>query len=192
MSSCFLFQCYPAVYLTMNDCFHVYVLEFQTIFPWVFKTIWMCFAVARVWKSVDQWTFSVCKDVPQQKPPTTGEFRNLVCVSDLLSFPRDIPSPKTRTWARHILSTSKVEDVKFKALAMQQREALFRLASGKVKLAKVRLIYSIWLTVSAAIAVDNKNKWSMCDVTTCTGDKRVTACYGRSITHPLKPRHLIC
>ena len=41
MSSCFLFQCYPAVYLTMNDCFHVYVLEFQTIFPCVFKTIWM-------------------------------------------------------------------------------------------------------------------------------------------------------
>jgi len=97
MSSCFLFQCYPAVYLTMNDCFHVYVLEFQTIFPCVFKTIWMCFAVARVWKSVDQWTFSVCKDVPKQNPHTTGEFRNLECVSDLLSLPRDIPSPKTRT-----------------------------------------------------------------------------------------------
>jgi len=41
-----------------------------------------------------------------------------------------------------------------------------------VKLAKVRLIYSIWLTISAAIAVDNKYKWSMCDVTTCTVDKR--------------------
>ena len=104
--------------------FHVYVLEFQTIFPCVFKTIWMCFAVARVWKSVDQWTFSVCKDVPQHKPRTTGEFRNLEWVSDLLSFPRDMPSPKTRTWARHILSTSKVEDVNFEALAMQQREAL--------------------------------------------------------------------
>ena len=38
------------------------------------------------------------------------EFRNLECVSDLLSFPRDIPSPKTRTSARHILSTSKLED----------------------------------------------------------------------------------
>ena len=169
----FLFQCYPPVYLTMNDCFHAYVLEFQTIFPCVFKIIWMCFAVARVCKSVDQWAFSACKDVPQRKPRATGEFRNLECVSDLLSFPRDIPSPKTRTWARHILSTSKVEDVKFEALAMQQREALIiSLVSGKVKLAKVRLIYSIWLTVSAAIAVDNKNKWSMCDVTTCTGDKR--------------------
>ena len=122
--SCFLFQCYPAVYLTMNDYFRVYVLEFQTIFPCVFETIWMCFAVARVWKSVDQWTFSVCKDVPQQKPRTSGEFRNLECVSDLLSFRRDIPSPKTRTWARQILSTSKVEDVKFEALAMQQREPL--------------------------------------------------------------------
>ena len=93
-------------------------------FPCVFKTIWMCFAVARVWKSVDQWTFSLCKDDPQQKPRTTGEFRNLECVSDLLPFPRDISSSKTRTWARQISSTSKVEDVKFEALAMQQREAL--------------------------------------------------------------------
>jgi len=42
-----------------------------------------------------------------------------------------------------------------------------------VKLAKVHLVYSIWITISAAIAVDNKNKWSMCDVTTCMGDKRV-------------------
>ena len=55
---------------------------------------------------------------------TSYEFRNLEWVSDRLSFPRNIPSPKTRTWARHILSTSKVEDVKFEALAMQQREAL--------------------------------------------------------------------
>jgi len=173
MSSCFLFQCYPAVYLTMNDCFHVYVLEFQTIFPCVFKTIWMCFAVARVWKSVDQWTFSVCKDVPKQNPHTTGEFRNLECVSDLLSLPRDIPSPKTRTWARHILSTSKVEDENLKHWqCSNDKPWIFRLVSGKVKLAKVRLVYSIWLTVSAAIAVDNKTKWSMCDVTTCTGDKR--------------------
>ena len=31
MSCCFLFQFYPAVDLTMNDCFHVYFLEFQTI-----------------------------------------------------------------------------------------------------------------------------------------------------------------
>jgi len=111
--------------------------------------------------------------VPQQKPRTTGEFRNRECVSDLLSFPRDIPSPKPRTWARHILSTSKVEDVKFEALARQQREALnIWFVSGKVKLAKVRLIYSIWLTISAAIGVDNENKWSMCDVNTCTGNKR--------------------
>jgi len=57
------------------------------------------------------------------------------------------------------LSTSTVEDVEFEALAMQQREALnILLVSGKVKLAKVSLIYSIWLTISAAIAVDNKNK----------------------------------
>jgi len=123
MSSCFLFQCYPAVYLTMNDCFRVYVLEFKQ-FSRAFSKQYGCASLLHAFESVDQWTFSICKDVPQQKPRTTGEFRNLECVSDLLSFPRDIPSPKTRTWASHIFSTSKVEDVEFEALAMQQREAL--------------------------------------------------------------------
>ena len=79
-----------------------------------------CTRLKECWSMDIQWF----KDVPQQKSRTTGEFRNLECVSDLLSFPRDIPLPKTRIWARHILSTSKVEDVNFEALAMQQREAL--------------------------------------------------------------------
>ena len=39
MSSCFLFQCYPVVDLTMNDYFHVYVLEFQTFFPLRFQNM---------------------------------------------------------------------------------------------------------------------------------------------------------
>ena len=165
----------PAVNLTMNDCFHVYVLEFQTIFPCVVKTIWMCFAVARVCKSVDKWTFSVayarmCHSI---KPRTTGEFRNLECVCDRLPFPSDIPSQKTRTWVRHILSTSKVEDEKFESLAKQQREALnisfsfWECETCQVKFDLQHLAYCI-----SNLAVDNKSKWSMCDVTTCTGDKR--------------------
>jgi len=144
-------------------------------FSRAFSKQYGCASQLHAFESVDQWIFSVCKDVLQQKPRTTGEFRNLECVSDLLSLPRDIPSPKTGTWARHVLSTSKVEDVKFEALAMQQREALiisFSFWESETCQGTVRLIYSIWLTISAAIAVDNKNKWSMCDVTTCTGDKR--------------------
>jgi len=38
--------------------------RFSNIFSSIFRIIWTCFAVARVVTSVDEWKFSVCKDVP--------------------------------------------------------------------------------------------------------------------------------
>jgi len=37
---------------------------FLNILPCILKILWMCFTVAM---SVDEWKFSVCKDVPQQE-----------------------------------------------------------------------------------------------------------------------------
>ena len=76
--------------------------------------------------SADEWKFSVCKDVPQQKNSYDCGIHAIVnafAFINRLPFPSDIPLQKTRNWVRHILYTSKVEDAKFEALEKQQREA---------------------------------------------------------------------
>jgi len=63
--------------------------------------------------------------------------------------------------------------VKFEALAMQQREALnisFSFWESETYQGKFDLQHLAHCIRN--FAVDNKNKWSMCDVTTCTGDKQ--------------------
>ena len=48
---------------------------------------------------------------------------------------------------------------------------MFLLVSGKKKIAKLSLICSVWLSVSMISRLTTK-AMSMCDVTTCTSDKR--------------------
>jgi len=68
------------------------------------------------------------------------------------------------------LSTSTAE---FEALAMQQRKAwnisfsFWESETCQVKFDLQHLAHCI-----SNLAVDNKGKWSMCDVTACTDDKR--------------------
>ena len=98
--------------------------RFSNIFPSIFKIIWTCFAVARVATSVDEWKFSVCKDVPQQKNSYDCGIHAIVnafAFINRLSFPSDIPSQKTRNWIRQILSTSNVEAARFEALETATR-----------------------------------------------------------------------
>ena len=112
---CFSFQCYPAVDLTMNYCFHVF-FGISNYFVSIFKTIWTCFADHRITTNVDDWKFSVCKDVPRQKISYDCGIHAIVnafLIINRLPFLSDIPSQKTRNYVRHILYTSNVGDAKF-------------------------------------------------------------------------------
>ena len=82
---------------------------------------------------------------------------NAFLIINRLPFLSDIPSQKNRNYVRHILCTSNVEDAKFEALEKQhEKPKVFRLASGKVKIAKLSLIYSSWLSVSVISRLTSK------------------------------------
>ena len=102
-------------------------LGISNYFVSIFKTIWTCLADPRITTSVDDWKFSACKDVPQQKISYDSGIHailNAFLIINRLPFLSDIPSQKTRNWVRHILYTSNVEHAKFEPLEKQQREAL--------------------------------------------------------------------
>jgi len=172
MCCCFSFRCWFDHELLLSCVF----FGISNYFVSIFKTIWTCFADPRITTNVDDRKFSVCKDVSQQKISYDCGIHAIVnafLIINRLPFLSDMPSQKTRNYVRHILYTSNVEDVKFEALEKQQWEALsisfsfWESENCQVKFDLQHLAHCV-----SDFTVDNKSKWSMCDVTTCTGDKR--------------------
>ena len=65
------------------------------------------------------------------------------------------------------------EHAKFEPLEKQQREALnISFSFWESENCQVKFDLQHLVQCVSDFAVDNKSKWSMCDATTCTGDKR--------------------
>ena len=98
---------------------------------------------------------------------------NAFLIINRLPFLSDIPSQKTRNWVRHILYTSNVENAKFEASEKQQWEPLsISFSFWEKENCQVKFDLQHLAQCVSDFTVDNKSKWSMCNVTTCTGDKR--------------------